>query len=77
MGYHQDWEDNNEFASMIDEDVYWYVEPGASIEINVSRNFRLGLGMTQRFTQELELVNTAGDAFDSRSYFVTMKFGKF
>ncbi len=77
FGYHEDWEETNGNYSLVYDDIYWYVEPGVSIEVNVAKNFRLAFGATQRITQELELPNTPTRAFDNRNYFVTMKFGRF
>ncbi|MEO1049103.1 MAG: hypothetical protein AAFX87_00640 [Bacteroidota bacterium] len=79
LGYHEDWEDNRFDGPnrIIDEDVFWYIEPGASVEINVARNFRLGLGVTKRFTQDLNLAQTNSDQFENLNYFMTLKFGKF
>lgn len=79
LGYHEDWEDdrirrNNE---LIDDDVFWYVEPGVGIEINVTRHFRMNFGVTKRFTQDLELVDTKNKDFNNLNYFLTLKIGKF
>lgn len=80
LGYHQIEDDNTMPApsdNEIDGDVFWYVEPGADLEFNVSRNFRLAFGVSKRFTQDLELVNTESDAFDDLNYFITLKVGGF
>ena len=79
LGYHEDWEDdrirrNND---LIDDDVFWYVEPGVGVEINVTRHFRMNLGVTKRFTQDLELVDTKNKDFNNLNYFLTLKIGKF
>ncbi|SMD32679.1 hypothetical protein SAMN04488029_1029 [Reichenbachiella faecimaris] len=67
----------NDSDGIIDEDVFWYVEPGANLEINIAHNFRLDLGVSKRFTQDLQLVNTATDEFDEISYYLTLKIGGF
>jgi hypothetical protein len=79
IGYIVDWEENHNFYSndLIDEDVFWYVEPGAALELNVARNFRINMGASYRFTKDLELVNTSSSAFDAWNYFLTLKFGSF
>jgi hypothetical protein len=80
LGYHLDFDEDNLPAQddqLVDEDVFWYVEPGASIEVNLSRSFRLALGTSKRFTQDLELINTKTNAFDKMNYFVTLKVGGF
>lgn len=77
FGYLEDWENSANSGSLIDQDTYWYFEPGIALEINVSKNFRLAFGGSQRYTQEMELMNTPTSAFNGRSYYMTMKFGKF
>ena len=77
MGYHEDWDTAGEVTNLVDDDTYWYLEPGISAEINVTKNFRLAFGASQRFTQELDLINTSPQAFDNRNYHVTLKFGRF
>jgi len=79
LGYIVDWEQNNNFYvnDLIDDDVFWYVEPGAALELNVARNFRINMGASYRFIQDLELVSTSTSAFDAWNYFLTLKFGRF
>ena len=77
LGYHDDWTETNLDQGVIDEDVFWYVEPGGSMEVNVARNFRINLGVTYRFTENLDLAATSSDAFDGFNYFLTLKFGSF
>ncbi|GEM_PF-1043043 len=83
MGYEEDWENNigsrsfNSINGLIDEDVFWYIEPGAALEVNVARNFRINLGASKRFTQDLDLVQTSDSAFDKWNFFVTLKIGSF
>ncbi len=80
LGYHRTNEDNTMLSSgdkEVDSDVFWYIEPGAGLEFNISRNFRLAMGVSKRFTQDLELLNTDSDAFDELNYFITLKIGGF
>lgn len=84
IGYNEDWENpnprppgNTEYSTLIDDDVFWYVEPGANIEVNVSRNFRLDFGFSKRFTQDFELLNTSARAFENTNFYVTLKIGGF
>lgn len=77
LGYHDDWTENNIDQGLIDEDVFWYLEPGGSMEVNVARNFRINLGVSYRFTENLDLTATSSDAFDGFNYFLTLKFGSF
>ncbi len=79
FGYYEDWENTtNTFSDdLIAEDVFWYVEPGVDLELNVSRNFRLAGGVSKRYTQDLDLPNTRGKDFSKLSYFLTLKIGRF
>ena len=77
LGYHQDWEQDFSQYNLVEDDIFWYIEPGVSVEVNISRNFRIALGASQRFTQELELSNTPAGAFDNKNYHLTLKFGRF
>lgn len=79
LGYGTYYEDNyfENTDNVYDEDVFWYVEPGANLEINIARNFRLDLGVSKRFTQDLQLVNTETDEFDEVNYYITLKIGGF
>jgi len=77
MGYEQIYSNFDYVGNFVSEDVFWYIEPGAALEINISRSFRMDLGVSKRFTQDLEIENTPSDAFDNWSYFLTLKFGGF
>lgn len=82
MGYDSDFLDpsgNGSYGEsyLVDDDVFWYIEPGAAIEFNISRGFRIDLGASYRFTEDLNLINTSESAFDDWNYFLTLKFGGF
>ena len=80
LGYHDDWEQDNgnsDFDEIIDDDVFWYLEPGIGLEVNVARHFRIAMGVTKRFTQDLELEFSREQDFENMNYFLTLKFGRF
>jgi hypothetical protein len=78
MGYHRDWHaDSDPMEQLIEEDVFWYLEPGAGVEINISKNFRLATGFSKRFVQDLEMTNTKSSDFGKLNYYITFKIGKF
>lgn len=80
MGYHIDFDEDNlptPENGLLDEDVFWYIEPGAGIEINLSRSFRLATGVSKRFTQDFELMDTRQVAFNKMNFYVTLKVGGF
>jgi len=78
LGYHEDF-DEGQFGNpnLIEGDVFWYVEPGANVELNIARNFRIAIGMSKRFVQDLELINTESNAFDKLNYYLSLKIGSF
>ncbi|MFC2124108.1 hypothetical protein ACFLU5_04785 [Bacteroidota bacterium] len=81
LGYIEDWDDNNYTYNyednLYDDDLFWYVEPGVVIELNVSRSFRLNFGVSKRFTEDLVLLGTDPGEFENMNYTFTMKFGYF
>ncbi len=79
LGYLEDYENNTVDSSsdVVADDVFWYIEPGVALEVNVSRRFRIGVGMTRRFVENLELLATSTSDFENTNYFFTMKFGRF
>ncbi|MEQ9424954.1 MAG: hypothetical protein RJQ09_11080 [Cyclobacteriaceae bacterium] len=78
LGYHEDF-DNEDFTNddLIEGDILWYIEPGANLEVNIARNFRIALGLSKRFTQDLELIQTKSTDFNKINYYMTLKIGSF
>lgn len=81
-GYVRDWADDNDFTfrnerSLIDDHIFWYVEPGVRAELNVASFFRLALGAGYRYTSDIELIKTPEDALRGMSYALELKFGIF
>jgi hypothetical protein len=80
LGYISDWQNdyyNPSRGELYDDDILWYLEPGAVIELNLARCVRLNAGITRRFTQNVELVNTGSSEFEKINLLVGLKFGKF
>jgi hypothetical protein len=79
LGYFEDW--NDDFpgydGDLVVDDVFWYVEPGAHLEANISRSLRLYGGVSRRFVQDLHLPNTPEGAFEGMSYTFGIKIGRF
>jgi hypothetical protein len=76
-------EDMNFDHNMIQESqAFLIAEPAAEIELNLTRNFRLAIGATYKFTSPFE-VSIAGsptvssNALEGFSYMMTFKFGRF
>jgi len=79
LGYIEDWENDQDYYSgdLLDDDVFLYIEPGICAEVNVTNYFRIDVGISGRFTQDLSLYNTPSDAFNKLNYFLALKFGGF
>ncbi len=80
LGYVSDWQNDYYDPSrseLYDDDIFWYLEPGAVIEVNVARCFRLDAGISRRFTQNIELVNTNPSELERINFIIGLKFGKF
>lgn len=65
-----------------DSEAYLIAEPGAEIELNITRNFRFSIGATYRFTTGFEVGNMQSPVVNAESlrgfsYMVTFKFGRF
>ena len=77
-GYIEDWEGNiDPEENVLDEHVFWVIEPAINVELNVTKFFRLAAGVSYRFTQDLELINTNKSALQGVNYNFMLKFGKF
>ena len=80
VGYVHDWnqaDNNSRTDDLVDDQVIWVVEPGINAELNVASFFRVSLGVSYRFTQNVELMNTDQKAFEGLNYSLTLKFGRF
>jgi hypothetical protein len=75
--------DFDNYHNMIeDSEAFLIAEPGAELELNITRNFRFCMGATYRFTTPFEvgsdpppIVNA--EALKGFTYMVTFKFGRF
>ena len=75
--------DANDYHNMVeDSEVFLIAEPAAELEFNLTRNFRLALGASYRFTTPFDVGTTGSlpvnaNAIESWSYMITFKFGRF
>lgn len=53
------------------------IEPGAELELNIVRFFRISMGAYYRYTSRITLIDTPSDVLNGLSMGVTFKFGKF
>lgn len=66
-----------DYSVVEDTDGFVVVEPGVNLELNITKFFRLGLGVNYRYIYGLDLIGTASDGLDGLSGGLTFKFGKF
>ena len=75
--------DFEDYHNMIeDSEAFLIAEPGAELELNITRNFRFCMGATYRFTTPFEVGSNPppvvnAEALKGFTYNVTFKFGKF
>lgn len=62
---------------IIDEDLFFVVEPGVKVEFNLLRFMRLNAGVSYRYVDGLQMVNTSEDLMNNFNCTVGLKFGKF
>ena len=65
-----------------DTEAFLIAEPGAELELNLTRNFRLAIGTSYRFTTAFnvgtsELTEVNSKALQGFSFMMTFKFGRF
>jgi hypothetical protein len=84
VGYVKDWEHhkyNSDYDydkdDLVDDHVFWVIEPGVNAELNVAKFFRVGLGASYRITQDVKMTNTASDYARGMNYNLVLKFGRF
>jgi opacity protein-like surface antigen len=75
-------ESNRDNNMIEDSEAFLLVEPGAEIELNLTRFFRLAIGASYRFPTSFEvgLPGTAianAKSIEGMSYMLTFKFGRF
>jgi hypothetical protein len=61
----------------LDTDIFFSVEPGVRLEINVLKFMKINGGVSYRFVNGLELINTPANMMDGLAFNFGMKFGKF
>jgi opacity protein-like surface antigen len=72
-----------DYHNMIeDTEAFLIAEPGAELELNLTRNFRLAMGVSYRFTTPFDVGATGSIPVSSKSiegwtYMMTFKFGRF
>jgi hypothetical protein len=58
-------------------DTFFVMEPGAQAEVNLAKYLRLGLGLSYRIVQGVNLPNSSDKKMSGSSISMTFKFGRF
>jgi hypothetical protein len=61
----------------IDSDPFFYIEPGAAVEFNITKFMRFELALTYRYVPTLSLNSTPDNGFNKVTTYINFKFGKF
>jgi hypothetical protein len=61
----------------ISRDYFFVVEPGVRVEFNIVKIIRVGLGISYRYTPDLDLINTSPDLINQFTGELNLRFGKF
>ncbi|MFY0687692.1 MAG: hypothetical protein JXQ90_11035 [Cyclobacteriaceae bacterium] len=76
--------DNNFFEGydsdsdfIIESSSYLVVEPTAQIEVNITKSFRIGAGVSYRYLEGLELKNLNNGNLNDYSISLSVRFGRF
>lgn len=62
---------------VVEEDVFWVIEPSVNLEVNVWKIMRVGFGVGYRYFGDAEFTNTTSSDMSGVSGNVTLKFGWF
>lgn len=72
-----DWWDENEWENELDDTDFMVIEPGATVEMNITNWFRLSGGISWRFITNFEMTGFESSDFDGMNANLSFKFGKF
>jgi hypothetical protein len=77
---HAEQYNNNNYSTdgySVDWDAFFVVEPGVRMEVNLVNFMRMDVGVSYRYTPDLDLMDTPDDLFNNFSLGFSLKFGKF
>ncbi|HTX88704.1 MAG TPA: hypothetical protein VMC08_06935 [Bacteroidales bacterium] len=64
-------------SHVISGDHFFVIEPGVKVEFNIVKHLRLGLGISYRYTPDLDLSGVSADLINQFTGRLTLRFGKF
>lgn len=76
-GYVTDWVNNNDSDRLLEEDLYWYVEPSVNIEMNITRFLRAGASVSYRYTSDIKMTGLDAKTLAAPLFGAYFKIGRF
>lgn len=80
-GYVKDWKYerayNNHEDDLIDDEIFFLVEPSAMVEMNLTKILRISMGGSYRFTDEIKLLGTSKNDLEGFTFQFSVKLGRF
>ena len=64
-------------SKAVDDDFCFVVEPGVKAEFNIIKKLRLGVGVSYRYSPDLDLSNTPSNLINQFTGRLSLRFGKF
>lgn len=75
--YDNDYDSDSDDNYIEDSEGYFFVKPGAEIELNLTRFMRLSFGAYYMYTSKITIMGASNDALNGISGAITFKFGDF
>jgi len=65
------------YYDYLDDDAFFVAEPGAELELNITRHFRMAMGGSYRFVEGINMDGLADNVLSGPAGTLTFKFGEF
>ena len=75
--YTSGYPNNHNNHQAITDDYFFVIEPGIKAEFNIIKKLRIGVGVSYRYTPDLDLFNTSSALINQFTGKLTLRFGKF
>lgn len=62
---------------VIENSIFFLVEPGLQVEFNISQSFRMGIGATYRYISGTDLINLSDEDVSGFAGILSFRFGRF
>jgi hypothetical protein len=65
------------YRDIISRDNFFVIEPGVRMEVNIASIFRIGLGLSYRYSPDFKLLNTSSSLINQFTTTLSLRLGKF